>query len=208
MLEHPERRQSFAVVVAAAVSWSLRDLSLVELSKAATSLGLSTSMLIALAVLCVGGLVSLLFFYVFSAAATAAGKYMLGGTGEFKDVRTAIAWGLAPQVWAILFRVPAVIFWPEAVAGIRGSKRRVDLTPGEPSIALSLIDAPTYQLVILISLEVGILAWYLTTGSRTLAEAQGFSSARGLANLLIAVVLPFAVIAVLAIAAFLAVATT
>lgn len=208
MLDHPAQRQSFAVVFAAWVSWSIRDLSWTELRRAAESFGMPASILIALAVILIGGLVSLLFFFVFSAAATAAGRLILGGHGNFGEVRTALAWGLAPQVWALAYRVPAIIFWPDAVAALSGGKRRMEILPGEPAVDFTFVVAPIGPVIVFTLLELASLVWYLITGSRTLAEAQGFSPARGLANLLIAVVLPFVAVAVIAAAAWLAVVTT
>ena len=176
--------------------------------RAAEALGLPASMLIAIAVILVGGLVSLLFFFALSAAATVSGRYILGGTGTFGDVRTALAWGLAPQVWALIYRLPGILFWPEAMAALNGGNRRVRVGGGEPDLDLSFIAGPAAPVIVLGLLELAVLIWYLVAGSRTLAEAQRFSSARGLANLLIAVVLPFVVIAVIAAAAWLAIATT
>jgi hypothetical protein len=207
MLDHPERRQSFAVVVAAAVSWSIRDLSIPELSGLGDSLGLSTAILVGLLAIFLVTLMSLLFFFAQAAAATAAGRYFLGGTGRFGEVRTALAWGLAPQVWAMFYRIPAAIFWPQAMAQIGGNKRRLRI--GEVEDALTL-DLPSFStpFVVLALLEIGCLVWYLVVGSRTLAEAQRFSPAKGLANLLVAVVLPFVVMIVIVAAAALAMATT
>ena len=208
MLDHPERRQSFAVVFAAWVSWSIRDFSWTEMRRASEAFGISASMLIAIAVILLGGLFSLLFFFVLSAAATGAGRFILGGTGSFGDVRTALAWGLAPQVWALIYRLPAIMFWPDAVAALTGGKRRLQVGSAEPDLDFSFVAGPVAPMIVFGLLELACLVWYLVTGSRTLAEAQRFSPARGLANLLIAVVLPFIVILVIAAAAWLAVATT
>jgi hypothetical protein len=93
------------------------------------------------------------------------------------------------------------------MAQIGGNKRRLRI--GEVEDALTL-DLPSFStpFVVLALLEIGCLVWYLVVGSRTLAEAQRFSPAKGLANLLVAVVLPFVVMIVIVAAAALAMATT
>src|SRR5688500_13987351 len=72
MLDHPERRQSFAVVFAAVLSLHLRDIDRVQAGDAIQALGLSVSMMLALAVLGVTFCVSAIFFFIFSAAGVAA----------------------------------------------------------------------------------------------------------------------------------------
>lgn len=206
MLDHPERRQSFAIVVAAAVSWAMRDFSFREMNAAAESLGLPASLLLAFVLIVFLVLFSLVIFFVFAAAATAAGRLFLGGQGTFGEVRTAVAWGLVPQIWALLYRIPAIFFWPEAMAALGGNEQRIR-AGRERSIDLTFVE-PTASFVILALLELLTLFAYLAVGGSTLAEAQRFSTARGLANLLVAVVLPFAIVAIIAAAAWLAIATT
>ena len=65
-------------------------------------------------------------------------------------------------------------------------------------------DVPLDQVLVIGVLELAFFIWYLVVGSQALAEAQRFSSARGLANLLLAVVLPFVALLVLILAGFLA----
>ena len=199
LLDRVERPEALSLVIAAMVSYSLRDFDYHSLNEVVGSLGFATSSLAALLVLAVSGLVALFFYFVFSAAAAAAGRMMLGGKGTWADVRLAVAWGLAPQIWAFLFRLPAVLLWPGAVSILRGSGRRIEI--GSISFTPYFSeDVPLYQVLILLCLELGFFLWYLAVGSQTLAEAQGFSSLRGLANLLLAVVLPFAALMVIAAA--------
>ena len=95
-----------------------------------------------------------------------------------------------------------MVFWP-GVAGPHNASLRV----GSETLVLKSLNL-TAGVVAYSVVEAAVLVWYLVVGSRTLAEAQGISSWRGFANLLLAVVLPFVVIAVIAAAAFLAVKTS
>ena len=208
MLDHPEPRQSFAVLVAAVLSYSLRDLDTAAFGQAVEALGTSASMLLALMVIFFGLLVATLMFFVVAAAATAGGR-MLGGTGTFGAVRTAMSWGLAPQVWAMIYRIPAVLFWPEAVRMLHG-RGRPALEIGGDTVVFRPIDfgSPFFpHFAVFALLELAVLIWYAVVGSGTLAEAQRFSSWRGLATLSLAVVLPFVALMVVAAAAFLALRT-
>ncbi|HUP47269.1 MAG TPA: YIP1 family protein [Thermoanaerobaculia bacterium] len=209
MLDHPAPRQSFAIVVAAVLSLSLGDLDLRSASEAAALLGMSATASLAVFVLAVMLLAAVIAFFVFAAAATAAGR-MLGGHGTFGAVRTAAAWGLAPQVWALFYRLPALVFWPDAVRTLHGGGKP-GLEIGSEAMVFRPIDLSSVSFVpfaVYGSLELLALIWYLVVGSSTLAEAQGFSPWRGLANLAVAVVLPFVAILAIVAAAFLAFRTT
>lgn len=202
MLDHPERRQSFAVVMAAVLSHHLRDVDRLQAGKAIEALGLPASMMVSLVVIAVMLLVSAIFFFVFSGAAVAAGR-MLGGTGTFGQVRTALAWGTAPQVWALVYRLPVAIFFPHLTKKSFGGGTAV----GSADLSFSVVEL-SWGIVVIALAELGVLVWYLVVGSRTLAEAQNISSLRGLANLLMAVVLPFAALLVVVLAGWLAATTT
>lgn len=190
LLDRVERPEALSLVIAAMVSYSLRDFDYGGLNEAVGSLGFATSFLAALLVIAASGLVSLVFYFVFSAAATAAGRFILGGKGDYRDVRLALAWGLAPQIWALFFRLPAVLLWPGAVAVLRGGGREIEFGPIKMKPFFSE-EVPLYQVLLVGCVELGIFIWYLVVGSQTLAEAHGFSSLRGFANLLLAVILPF-----------------
>lgn len=203
ILDRPDRRGALAIVIAAIVSFSLRDLDIDGLTEAGASLGVTTAMLISIVAIAGIVLVSMLFYFVMSAAAALVGRWILGGAGSFRDVRHAVAWGLAPQVWALVFRLPVLLLWPDAVAMLRGGRGKMRLGDIEITPFFSP-DVPIYQVILIGLVELGFLIWYLIVGSQTLAEAHGFSSMRGFANLLLAVVLPFVALIVIVVAIFLA----
>jgi hypothetical protein len=203
ILDRSDRRGALAIVIAAIVSFSLRDLDIDGLAEAGASLGLATAMLISILAIAGVVLVAMLFYFVISAAAALVGRWMLGGTGSFRDVRHAVAWGLAPQVWALFFRLPALLLWPDAVAMLRGGRGRIQIGDIEITPFFSP-DVPIYQVILLGLVELGFFIWYLVVGSQTLGEAHGFSSMRGFGNLLLAVVFPFVALIVIVVAIVLA----
>jgi hypothetical protein len=206
VLDTAKKPAAIAIVVAAMLSFSLRDLDIQGFNEVALALGLSTVLLLAPLVLVVMSLVGIAFYFVVSAAAVVIGRWMLGGSGTYRDVRLAVAWGLAPQVWALFFRLPVLLLWPDAIALLRGGRGKIAVGDLEITPFFSP-DVPLYQVIVIGCLELAFFVWYLTVGSGALGEAQGFSSLRGLANLLLAVVLPFVALAVVMIAGFLAVWT-
>lgn len=203
ILDRAGRRGALAIVVAAIVSFSLRDLDVEGLAEAGASLGVPAAMLISLLAIAGVVLVAMLFYFVISAAAALVGRWMLGGTGSFRDVRHAVAWGLAPQVWALLFRLPVLLLWPDAVAMLRGGRGKIQLGDFEITPFFSP-DVPAYQVILVGLVELGFLVWYLIVGSQALGEAHRFSSMRGLGSLLLAVVLPFVALIMVVVAGFLA----
>lgn len=147
--------------------------------------------LLALIVVCVlAGLVAIgvAGMWLLSWGATLVGRF-LEGTGERKDVRQALAWGLAPIVWALLYRLPLSLFGVTGRTDLRVDQSGFHFDPG----ALSQGCGVAFLVVLL---EVGLTAWYLTIASRTLAEAHRFSSWRGLGTLLLCFAAPL--VAVLA----------
>lgn len=114
---------------------------------------------------------------------------LLDGTGERGQVHLALAWGLAPVIWALLYRLPLSLMGVgnRTNLEIGGSRFRFD--PGLFSRGCGV--ALLFALV-----DLAILGWYLTVASRTLAEAHRFSAWRGLGTLLICFAAPF--VAVLA----------
>jgi hypothetical protein len=138
-----------------------------------------------------GLLVFLGFFYLFAWAAYAIGK-ILEGTGSARDVRTGMAWGLAPAIWALLYRVPAAIFIqrPErnSVEVARGISFGTDLGSGCLTLAVFGI------------LELTTLIWCVVVASNTLGEAHRYSSLRGFGTLLLVGISPAIIVLAAALA--------
>ena len=115
------------------------------------------------------------------------GKF-LGGTGDVRGVRAALAWGLAPAIWALLYRVPAAIFLaPSGAATVRMRHGNVAFDPGR------FADGCGVALVLAL-IELIVFVWCVITTSNTVAEAHGFSAWHALGTLVIAAIVPFVVV--------------
>ncbi|KAA3655808.1 MAG: hypothetical protein DWQ10_16790 [Calditrichaeota bacterium] len=79
------------------------------------NLGASYSLFEILALcLLAGPVYGYVFLYVATITVRKFGN-MLGGTGQKSDVRTAIAWASIPFIWSLVFWLPAILIWGNAV---------------------------------------------------------------------------------------------
>lgn len=125
-------------------------------------------------------LFGLLLYYIFSWLAYWIGRAM-EGTGKPSEVRSAVAWGLAPIVWALLYRVPASLL----LAGSESVKvgKNFTLDPGK-------FGSGCLAFVIFGALELAMIIWAVAVSSNTVGEAHGFSSWRGLATVILTAITP------------------
>lgn len=142
--------------------------------------------------LLVASLAALLIFYILSWAAYGIGKVM-EGTGTPREVRSAIAWGQAPLIWALLYRLPAVIFWPRARSARFEIDEAVRFDPA--SVGSSCLTTSIF-----IVIEVMVFIWTAAVMSNAVGEAHRFSSWRGLGTLCLVAISPI----ILVVAAVLA----
>jgi hypothetical protein len=179
ILDQPRDRMVIPLLLLAFLSAVFRDLSLSGLRQAATTTSPLLLAVIITGVLMVVALVTLLLFVGLSWIVAGIGRF-LGGQGRAREVRSAVAWGLAPFIWALLYRLPAAFFQPASAEG-----RALELAElfefGGAAFAFALV-------------EVLIIVWYLIVASATLGEAHRFSSWRGFATLMIALISPLILI--------------
>jgi hypothetical protein len=123
-------------------------------------------------------------FYIFAALVYAAGKF-IGGTGNARDVRAAVAWGLVPVIWAIAYRLPLAIWRPRSMLVDIGDDgfRFGDAAAGGCATAVLAVGA-----------ELIVIGWTLFVATNTVAEAHRFSWPRGLGAIAIAAVAPIVVV--------------
>jgi hypothetical protein len=121
---------------------------------------------------------------------------LLGGTGDIRDVRAAIAWGFAPVVWALLYRIPATfLLTPSAETSVRMGKGSISFDPGRIADGCGI-------LLILALLEGLVAIAFVFVTSNTLAESHRFSAWRGLGTIVISAIVPLVVIAAAVLAIF------
>ena len=136
-------------------------------------------------------LVTLLLFYLFSWAAFAIGRTM-EGQGSAREVRSALAWGTVPIIWAMLYRIPVAIWFPAAKMQVgNAGHTRFTLNTGQGCVTV----------MILAALELAIVIWWLIVASNTLGEAHRFSSWRGLATILLTAITPIIIVIAAVLAA-------
>jgi hypothetical protein len=132
-------------------------------------------------------LAALLFFYAFALLAWGVGR-LLGGNAERRAVRLGLAWSLAPVIWALLYRIPVVLFAPAMLAK---ANRLGDLITVLRSMSATVV--VTAVLVAVLNLAVAL--WSAVIASAALSEVNGFSIWRGTATLIFSLLAPFIVIA-------------
>jgi hypothetical protein len=147
--------------------------------------------LIAAGAMVAAALVMILFFYLFAWMGHVAGRF-LEGQGTHADVRAALAWGLAPVIFAPLYRVPVALFGPSRNAEPVRIGEDIQFTP-------ALVSGGCLFVLLIGVLELGTAVWFVVVTSRTLGEAHRFSSWRGFGTLVIVGITPI----VIMIAAFL-----
>jgi len=192
ILEQPRDRMIVPLVLLAAASLALHDVRFAGIRRAFETHAPMRLSLVAGAILLgivVVALLHLVVFYVLSWIAFGVGRYF-EGSATIRDVRSAVAWGLAPIIWALVWRVPIALFAPMPPGGpnfqIGGAHLRVN--PGMlasgcgPALAVGILD-------------LAVFVWYFAITSATLAEAHRFSGGRGFATLCLSLLSPLIIAA-------------
>lgn len=135
-------------------------------------------------ILVVGTLVWLAVFYLFSWVAYLIGQKAFEGAGSAADVRAAVAWGVVPAIWALLYRIPAMFFV---------QRENVDIGAGKFRISRVMAEGCWTGLLMGV-LEFAAFVWTVVLVSNTIGEAHRFSSWRGLATLLMTCAVPLVVL--------------
>lgn len=138
-----------------------------------------------------------LLFHAFAWIVMVLGR-LLEGKGEIAAVRSALAWGMAPMVWSLLYRVPLAISLAVSEAGgelshVRVADETFRIDPG--------VFAHGCGLALLIGfLDLVVTVWTLVVSSITLSEASEISAGRAFAVLLLSLVAPVIVLIAAALA--------
>ncbi|HUP64889.1 MAG TPA: YIP1 family protein [Thermoanaerobaculia bacterium] len=200
ILSDPRKTPVVWLVVAACYSSMLPDLDFEAASEISGGLGPGLYAALIAFIGIVLPLLAVCLFYALSWIAFMAGR-QLEGSGTLTEVRAAMAWGLAPVIAALVYRIPVVLM---RAAGMGGEWRsRSILRAGDESLIVAGSTPAGVPGLIFVLLEgVLLLAWIWVT-SRCLAEAHQFSSTRGLGTLILTFVLPAVAVFILVSAAIL-----
>lgn len=126
-----------------------------------------------------------LVVYLLSFLVTFAG-HLLGGSGARPDVSAAISWGLVPLIWSVIFRIPIAIY-----------QSKLDIGPriaGREGLMDFVSRGGCAFVVATFAMQIVAFALWLLITSNTVAEAQRFSTAKGLANVAITIAAPVLII--------------
>lgn len=186
ILARPDR-MVVPLVLLTILSSGIKDMRLSDARHAVKTLPSPMAWLIVMGVLfCVIPLLVGLF-YLLAWIALWIGR-LFEGRGTTPAVRSALAWGFAPIIWALLYRIPvALLVHAPDVTGGKISAGRFVFLPHHFGSGCGIALAVSM-------LNLGILVWYLIVASNTLAEAFDFSGWRGFATLLLTWISPAVVL--------------
>jgi len=184
ILDSGRDRWTIELVVLAFICASVTDPDIRGLLEALPGLPLHAALaLIALALLCLAAM-WVVVLYAVAGIATIVGRW-LDGKGTAADVRAALAWGLVPVVWSIVFRIPLAVY-----------HSRLDLRPRDRGQMLFDFVQQGGLTVFIVFATAQILMYVciLFVASNALGEALRFSSWKGLATVVISIVLPIVLV--------------
>jgi hypothetical protein len=185
ILDSGPDRWAIQIVLLAFVCASVSDIDPRKLSAALPSVKLPFVLAIAVLSIVVGAAVWVCALFLFSWIAAPVGR-MMGGVGTAPDVRAALAWGMVPAIWSVLYRIPLAVY-----------KNRFPV-PTEANVRETLMQFLAHGgcslIVVLIACQIALGIWSIYIASSTLGEAHRFSTGQGFVNLIIAVALPVLVI--------------
>lgn len=193
ILDSGQHRWTAEITALAAICAAAAGSDVRELQKELPGLEIVPTLALALLALIGDAIVWVLLLYLFSWLATLVGR-KLDGQGTAADVRAALAWSLVPVIWAVILRIPLVIY-----------QRRFVLEGGSPwTVAGNLIEQGGCTLaVMLLTVQMLVRIAVVVLASFCVGEALRFSAWKGFGTVAISAAIPIVVV----IAAILAVKT-
>jgi hypothetical protein len=193
VLDGGRDRWALPIVVLATLCSAFSDTDIRRLQAVLPSLSFGSAVALVALGLIVDALCWIGLLYLVALAATFVGR-RLDGQSEIADVRAALAWSVAPAIWAVFVRIPLTIYAyrlvPQAVV------------PRKLVFDFIANGGCTFAILAL-TFEVLLYAWVAWVASSTVAEALRFSTWKGFATIAIVAAVPV----VIAIAANLALKT-
>lgn len=135
----------------------------------------------------VGCAVIVLLVYALAFAVRTIATLLLDGDGPLRDVVAALAWGLTPMVWALLYRLPLALFSNTFI-------------PLQTRIGQAQIEIPDFAAagcgaaLALFVLELAVLSWTIVVTGGTLSAALKISPIRALGALAMTLAVPIVVV--------------
>ncbi len=123
--------------------------------------------------------------FLLSWIATYVGR-LLGGTGSARDVRAAMAWGIVPIVWSVIYRFPLALYQSRFAVQSQERVREILLN--------FMAHGGCAMIVVLIALNTIFFLWCLFVAGFGLSEAHHFPTDKGFVSLAITLALPLLVI--------------
>ncbi|MCU1246896.1 MAG: hypothetical protein JWN02_2806, partial [Acidobacteria bacterium] len=186
LVARPDEKTVIQLLLLASLGILLKDISWPALRTASATIGTwRLTGIMAIAVVAVG-LLTFACFYAFSFVVTFVGR-LFGGEGKWPAVRTGLAWGLAPLVWSIVYRLPMTLV-------ARPSVPRLHTGPAGPLLDVLGSNHVGWTLtLILLVVQIVILLWIVLLSSLGVAEAHRISFWNGLATLMLAASTPIVI---------------
>src|SRR5215212_6496043 len=186
ILSKPPDRMVVPLIVLSAMADNLRRFSWSGVEAALSERPLLMAGMM-LGGLLVGALVLVCLFLAASGLVAFVGR-LFGGSGTAREVRSALAWGLTPVVWSLIYRVPLAFFTPAGTRPIQIS--------GVDAASLQLLAAGHFGLPLFITvLELVVFAWWVVVTTFTVAEAHRYSPGSALGTLFLASLAPLVIVA-------------
>ena len=179
-------RWTLQIIVLASVCTTVVDVDTKTVARELPGLSL-TSGLALLAIGIVAQAISwIVLALIVAAIAAPIGRFLLHGTGKFRDVFAAVAWALVPAIWSIVYRAPFAML-----------SYRLHEVPRQDvkQFFFSFVTHGGCSLVVVyLFLQLAFEIACVVLGSFTMAEAQKFSTQKGFVNVIAALVFPVMVI--------------
>jgi hypothetical protein len=184
ILDRPDR-WSLQIVFLAFVCASVNDVDVRHATALLPGLRLFPGLALLVLAIIVGGFSWIVTLFILSWIATAIGRQM-GGEGNARDVRAALAWAMVPIVWSPIYRLPLAILGMGA-----------DINPnanGRQELLNFVSRGGCSLLVLFIGFQLLFAIASVVLASFTVAEAERFSTQKGFVSVAITIALPLMVI--------------
>lgn len=163
------RRWAAEIAVLAFICSSLPDKDPRYLTAGKLQLPLGSAIALIVAGVLLGALFCVLGLHLVAWLVTFVSR-RLGGVGNARDVRAALAWSLVPMVWSVIFRIPEAIYALRFPADVEGT----------PAILAFVRQGGCTVAVVVLTLKLAMFVWMLFIASSTVGEAMQLSNGQAL----------------------------